>query len=139
MSRKPNRAAYYTGRPAVMMPLAGFRDLMTYGQEHGVTHLVVSGRELRTRPGLAEGLEATVEDVHLLAEVGRVQVFEIQDYGFLAAIDARGPLDREVDLTVPAPSPDWAALVSRATPSTLEQVWLTWQGWLGMYSSTRLP
>jgi hypothetical protein len=131
MSRKPNRAVYYTGQPAVMMPLAGFKALMTYAQRHDVTQLVVTPRELRTRPGLAEGLAAMSENVHLLTEVGRVQVFEIQNYDFLPVIAVGGPLDQEIDLTAPAPPPDWGALVRRETPSTVEQVWLVWQGWLG--------
>jgi hypothetical protein len=131
MSRKPNRAAYYTGRSAVMMPLAGFKDLMTYAQEHGVTHLVVTPRELNTRPGLAEGLATMSESIPMLAEVGKVQIYEVRDYEFLPAIAADGPLDQEIDMATPAPPPDWAALLARVEPSTLSQVWLTWQAWLG--------
>jgi hypothetical protein len=131
ISRKPNRAAYYTGRPAVMMPLAGFKDLMAYAQAHGVTHLLAVPRELRTRPGLVEGLAAMPESIKLLAEVNKTQIFEIRDYDFLPAIAEGGPLDQEVDLAAPAPPPDWEALVRRTTPSTLSQVWLTWRRWLG--------
>jgi hypothetical protein len=130
MSRKPNRAAYYTSRPAVMMPLAGFRDLMTYAQAHGVTHLVAVPRELRTRPGLAEGLTAFPE-IDLVLTVGNTQVYEIQGYTFLDAIPDDSPLAAEVDLAAPAPPPDWPALIRRAQPSTLSEVRATWQRWWG--------
>jgi len=46
------RGCLTTRRPAVMLPWPVFRDLMAYAQVHGVTHLVVTPRELRTRPGL---------------------------------------------------------------------------------------
>jgi hypothetical protein len=131
MSRKPNRAARYTGQPAVMMPLAGFKDLMTYAQEHGVSHLLVSRREWETRPGLAEGVEAMSDSIRPLVQIGRVSIYEIEDYGFLASIAEGGPLDQDIDMAAPAPPPDWAALVGRASPSTASQVWLALQAWLG--------
>jgi hypothetical protein len=131
MSRKPNRAAYYTNRPAVMMPLAGFKDLMIYAQDHGVTHLVVAPRELRTRPGLSEGLATMGESIELLTQVGRIQIYQVHDYNFLTTIADGGPLDQEIDLAAPAPPPDWRALIRRADPSTIDQVWRTWRKWLG--------
>ena len=130
MSRKPNRAAYYTGRPAVMMPLAGFKNLMLYGREHGVTHIVVTPREVRTRPGLGDGL-AALDSLELLTQVGSVQIYQVQDYGFLSAIAAGGPLDQAIDLAAPAPPPDWGALLRRASPSTVAQACQTWQRWQG--------
>jgi len=131
MTRKPNRAAYYTDQSAVMMPLAGFRDIMVYARQHGVTHLLAAPRELDTRPGLAEGLATAGDQIRLAVDLGRVQIYEIVDYGFLESIEEGGPLDQEVDLTAPAPPPDWGALVRRADPSTLEQAWLTVQKWRG--------
>jgi hypothetical protein len=128
MSRKPARAALYAERPAVMMPLAGFRDLMSYAQDHGVTHLVVQPRELRTRPGLAEGLAAFPE-IDLKLAVGRTQIYEVQGYAFLDSIPADSSLASELDLTVPSPPPDWAGLLRRAEPSTLSQVYETWTRW----------
>jgi hypothetical protein len=110
--------------------LAGFKDLMTYARDHGVTHIVVTHHELQNRPGLAEGLAATQGSVQLLLEVGRIQVYEVRDYGFLATIADGGPLDQEIDMAAPAPPPDWGALIRRETPSTASQVWLTWQEWL---------
>ena len=130
MSRKPNRAAYYTDRPAVMMPLAGFKDVMSYGQEHGVTHIVVTPREVRTRPALGEGL-AAFESLDLVAQEGSVQIYQVQDFGFLSTIAEGGPFDQEIDLAAPAPPPDWGLLVRRAQPSTVQQVWRTWQRWQG--------
>jgi hypothetical protein len=131
MSRKPNRAAYYTDRAAVMMPLAGFKDLMGYAQGHNVTHLVVQPRELRTRPGLAEGLAATSSSIPRILEVGAVQIFEVHDYDFLPAIDGDAMLDQEIDLSAPVPPPDWTLLLRRAEPSTWSQTWETWRRWLG--------
>lgn len=131
MTRKPNRAARYTGQSAVMMPLAGFKDIMVFAREHGVTHLLAAPRELDTRPGLAEGLAASGDSIRLVVDRGRVQIYEIADYGFLDSIQEGGPLDQEVDLAAPAPPPDWGALIRRAEPSTVEQAWLTVQTWLG--------
>jgi hypothetical protein len=128
MSRKPTQAAYYTGRPAVVLPLAGFRDLMTYAQAHGVTHLVVAPRESRTRPGLAEGL-AAFPDIRPVLTMEGIQVYEVQDYAFLDSIPDDSPLAAEIDLTEPAPPPDWATLLQRAQPSTLSQVRETWDRW----------
>jgi 4-amino-4-deoxy-L-arabinose transferase-like glycosyltransferase len=119
MSRKPNRAAYYTARPAAIMPLAGFRDLMEYAQAHGVTHLVIQPRELRTRPGLQEGLVAAGESIHLVVKVGNTQILQVRNYDFLPAIAEGGPLDGQVDPAAPVPPPDWAALLRHSTPSTL--------------------
>ena len=130
MSRKPNRAARYTGQPAVMMPLAGFKDLMAYAQAHGVTHLLVSRREWETRPGLREGVETMSDSIRPLVQVGNVFIYEIEDYGFLPSIAEGGLLDQEIDMAAPAPPPHLAALVGRASPSTASQVWLTWQKWL---------
>jgi len=128
MSRKPNRAAYYIGRPAVMMPLAGFKDMMIYGQEYGVTHIVVTPREVRSRPGLGGGL-AAFDSLELLTQVGSVQIYQVQDYGFLSAIAEGGPLDQAIDLAAPAPPPDWGSLLRGARPSTIAQVRQTWQRW----------
>ncbi len=131
MSRKPNRAARYTGQSAVMMPLAGFKDIMVYAREHGVTHLLAVPRELETRPGLVEGLAATGDQICLVVDMGRVQIYEIVGYGFLESIEEGGPLDQDVDLAAPAPPPDWGAFVRRVDPSTVEKAWLTVQTWLG--------
>jgi hypothetical protein len=123
MSRKPNRAAYYTARPAAIMPLAGFRDLMEYAQAHGVTHLVVQPRELRTRPGLQEGLAAAGESIRAVAKVGNTQILQVRNYDFLPAIAEGGPLDGQVDPAVPVPLPNWEALLRRSKPSTLSLLW----------------
>jgi len=131
MSRKPDRAAHYANHPAVIMPLAGFRDLMTYAQAHHVTHLVVTPRELRNRAGLGEGLALVGKSVELLLEVDNTQILEVHDYEFLPAIEEGGPLDQEIDLAAPMPPPDWRALLRRATLSTLDQIQQTWQRWLG--------
>ncbi len=130
MSRKPNRASYYTDHPAVIMPLAGFHDLMAYAHAHDVTHIVVTPRELQTRPGLGEGLAWLGSSVELRVAVGDTQIFEVHDYEFLSAIEQGGPLDQGIDLAAPMPPPDWSELLRRATPSTLDQVRNTWQQWL---------
>jgi hypothetical protein len=128
MSRKPTHAAYYAGRPAVVLPLAGFRDLMTYARAHGVTHLIVVPRELRTRPGLAEGL-AAFPDIRPVLDMEDVQIYEVRDYAFLDSIPDDSPLAANIDLATPAPPPDWQSLLQRAQPSTLSQGRETWDRW----------
>ena len=70
------------------------------------------------------------DSIHPLVQLGKVHIYEIDDYGFLSSIGDGGPLDQEIDMAAPAPPPDWAALVGRASPSTASKVWLTWQRWL---------
>lgn len=119
MSRKPNRAAYYTGRPAAIMPLAGFREVMAYARAGSVSHLVVQSRELRTRPGLVEGLTEFADSLRLVVDHEGTWIFEVRDYDFLNGIAAGGLLDQAVDPAAPADPPDWGGLLRRSQPSSL--------------------
>ncbi len=125
MSRKPNRAAYYSGRPSAIMPLAGFRDLMAYAQAAKATHLVVQRRELRTRPGLAEGLTRFSSSLPLVLERDGTQIFAVRDYDFLDRIPTGSALDQQVDPAAPITLPGWETLIRRSRPSTLSLLWQT--------------
>jgi hypothetical protein len=78
MSRRPNRAAYLTGRPAVMLPFASNREAVDYARRHHVTHLLLTAQERRSRPWLVKLLNTYPGVFRKMATVGRVELYSVQ-------------------------------------------------------------
>jgi len=78
MSRRPNRAAYLTGRPAVMLPFASNRETVEYARRHHVTHILLTAQERRSRPWLVKLFAAYPHVFRKTTTVGRVELYSLE-------------------------------------------------------------
>jgi hypothetical protein len=82
MTRKPQWVHFDSDRTAVSAPLAPFADMMQYAERNGVTHIVISHKEMSWRPNLLPGVLAYPANFRLIHEEDGAQIYEVLNYDF---------------------------------------------------------
>lgn len=82
MTRKAARVSFYSGRPAVMVPLADFKEIMEYVEKHGVTHIIMGSRFAESRSDFVEGMQQHPSNFREVMVGDGCKIVEIKSYEF---------------------------------------------------------
>lgn len=129
MSRKPAVVNHYAGRTTVIIPTAPYADIMTYVQQHGGTHLLMTEQERSGLPNLVQGMElyaghfrnVYTTDMFAITAIASTAYPErpvVEDDWYVGPENVRGRLY------------EWSDLWDFAGSSAFRDVWDIWSQWL---------
>lgn len=129
MTRKPAVISYAAARPAIMIPSAGYADIVDYARRHGVTHVVVTDMEQSAVPNLVQGIELFADHYRRLYTADSFYVAEVRSYDY----GGRRPAVPDDDVVEAPARPrvlfEWSDLLKTERAATIDDALDVWSQW----------